>query len=67
MDNNLPHTNKGAQQWRCVDWSTEKANDRFIKGKSLLIKYLYNLKSFFTVNFYKTSIQINKLELLKQF
>ena len=42
MDNNLPHLNKGAQQWRCVDWSTEKANDRFIKGKNRYDPYIYD-------------------------
>tara|TARA_R110001592_G_scaffold55511_3_gene169550 strand:+ start:2765 stop:3724 length:960 start_codon:yes stop_codon:yes gene_type:complete len=42
MDNNLPHLNKGAQQWRCVDWSTEKANDRFIKNKNRYDPYIYD-------------------------
>ena len=28
MDNKLPNVNKDKPVWRCVDWSTEKANDR---------------------------------------
>ena len=34
MDNKLPNVNKDKPVWRCVDWSTNKANERFLKGKT---------------------------------
>ena len=42
MDNKLPNVNKDKPVWRCVDWSTEKANDRFLKGKNRYDPYIYD-------------------------
>ena len=42
MDESLPHVNKGKPSWRCVDWSTAKANDRFLKGKNRYDPYIYD-------------------------
>ena len=42
MDNKLPSVNKDKPVWRCVDWSTEKANERFLKGKNRYDPYIYD-------------------------
>ena len=42
MDNKLPNVNKDKPVWRCVDWSTDKANDRFLKGKNRYDPYIYD-------------------------
>ena len=42
MDNKLPNVNENKPVWRCVDWSTEKANDRFLKGKNRYDPYIYD-------------------------
>ena len=42
MDNKLPNVNKDKPVWRCVDWSTNKANERFLKGKNRYDPYIYD-------------------------
>ena len=42
MDHSLPDINKDKPIWRCVDWSTEKAQDRFLKGKNRYDPYIYD-------------------------
>ena len=42
MDNSLPNINENTPVWRCVDWSTEKAQDRFLKGKNRYDPYIYD-------------------------
>ena len=66
MDNSLPNINENTPVWRCVDWSTEKANERFLKGKNRYDPYIYDF-AVATNGVYMPGEQLKMAEITKKY